>query len=150
VLVAPGVVAFGGTNMMCVFTMRTLDNDCYAMQAPDGFDPASIPVVSGGVMVIGGSDGSVTAIDVARHKILWGKVLPTPVLDARLVISEGVVLLADWTRVPWAFRIADGSTVKVPVPEGFVIATATDPAGGFAVAIRADVDGRVERWLPQR
>ena len=31
-----------------------------------------------------------------------------------------------------------------------MISTATDPAGGFAVAIRADIDGRVERWVPER
>ncbi len=121
---------------------------CLKVPAPSGFDPASIPVVAHGVLVVTARDGSVTAIDVATWKVRWTKALPTPILDSRPAIANGIVLLSDRTRVPWALRLSDGSKIDLPVAEGFVIGTATDPAGGFAVTVRGDPRGQLERWLP--
>ena len=150
IYVAPGQVAVGANDRVCRYDLRRSRSVCGVVKVPDGFDPASVPVVAGGTFVVVGRAGAVIAIDVRTWKKTWAREWPDAVLDTRPVISDGVVLFADWTRTPWALRMSDGSKIAVPDPKGFVISTATDPAGGFAVAIRADIDGRVERWVPER
>jgi outer membrane protein assembly factor BamB len=150
VLLAPGEVGLGVDARMCRIDLRRRRLGCAHVTVSDGFDPASVPVVADGVLVIASRTGDVLAIEIKPWKLIWSERLPGAILDARPVISDGVVLFADFARNPWAFRMADGSKVAVPTPEGFVIATATDPVGGFAVAVRADIDQRVERWVPRR
>ena len=65
------------------------------MQVPDGFDPASVPVVADGTFVVVGRAGAVIAIDVRTWKKTWARCWPDAVLDTRPVISDGVVLFAD-------------------------------------------------------
>jgi outer membrane protein assembly factor BamB len=150
VYVAPGQVAVGANDRVCRYDLPHSRSVCGVVKVPDGFDPASVPVVADGSFVVVGRAGGVVAIDIKTWKKTWAREWPDAVLDARPVISDGVVLFADWTRAPWALRMSDGSQVKTPEPDGFVLSTAADPAGGFAVAIRADIDGRVERWVPKQ
>lgn len=150
VSIGPGLVAVGsGMGQVCTFDIRRgVVSACVDVPAPDGFDPASIPAVADGVLVIAGREGSVTAIDIATWRVRWSE-LSTPILDSRLSVVGDVVLFADWTRVPHALRTADGTEIGLTDAEGFVISTAAGPAGGFAVAVRGDPDGRIQRWLPE-
>ena len=56
------------------------------------------------------------------------------------------MLVADWARVPWVFRLRDGSKVDAPRVDGSVIATVADPAGGFDIAVRGEAGAGIERW----
>jgi hypothetical protein len=80
--------------------------------------------------------------------VRWTKTFEKSIMDSRVAIVGDVVLGTDWLRAPWALRMTDGSELHVPTVEGFVSATAVDPSGGFAVAVRGDLDGRIQRWLP--
>ena len=40
----------------------------YSLPVPEGFDPASVPLVAGGLLVLAGRDGSVTAIDLVAQE----------------------------------------------------------------------------------
>ena len=149
VWVRPGVLAVGAARpgTVCELDLRRRHvGRCVEVPAPDGFDPASIPVVADGLLVIAAADGSVTAVDVANWRVRWTEQLARSTLDSRVAIVGDVVLGADWTRAPWALRISDGSAIAVVSVEGFVTATAADPAGGFAVAVRGELGGRVQRW----
>jgi outer membrane protein assembly factor BamB len=148
---APGVLAVGvsGSQEVCALDLRLERvGRCVAVPVPNGFDPAGIPLVADGVVVIAGRDGSVTAVDLAVSRVRWSTRGPNPILDARPVVVGGVVMFLDWTRVPWGVRLVDGSAVDLPKFDGWVVAVASDPGGGFEVAKRNMDGGWIERWLP--
>ena len=150
--VGPGLIAFGAESArVCTFDIAAKRVvGCVEVPAANGFDPAAIPVVAGGLLVIAARGGEVTAVDLGRRRVRWSTTMPEAILDSRPSISSGVVLFADWTRAPWALRLADGSEIGLRSAEGFVIATSPDQGGGFALAIRGEPNGRVERWVPGR
>jgi outer membrane protein assembly factor BamB len=151
VWIRPGVLAVGAARpgAVCELDLRRGHvARCARVPAPEGFDPASIPVVVNGTLIVAAADGSVTAIDIAKWRVRWTKTLEKSIMDSRVSIVGDVVLGTNWLRAPWALRLSDGSEIDVPTLEGFVSATAADPSGGFAVAVRGDLDGRIERWLP--
>ena len=123
---------------------------CVPVPVPEGFDPASVPLVAGGLLVLAGRDGSVTAIDLAAHEVRWSVRVPNPILSARPVVSGGIVTFTDWTRVAWAVRLADGSPVEVPKIDGWAIGTVADAHGAFGVVKRSLDAGWIERWAPVR
>jgi outer membrane protein assembly factor BamB len=147
--ISPGRVAIGMADPgeVCVLDIpsRRVEK-CVDVPAPDGFDPASIPAVANGVLVIAAADGSVTALDIATWRVRWTSKIQRSIFDSRVAIAGDAVLGADWTRAPWALRVTDGSEIALAGVEGFVTATAADPAGGFRVAVRGDLRGRIERW----
>jgi outer membrane protein assembly factor BamB len=117
--------------------------------AVEGFDPASVPVSANGVVVVVASDGSVSAVDLARERLLWTTHLDTAFVDVKPVITNGTVVFADDVRTTYALRLSDGSKVSVPSVDGFVVSTAADPAGGVVVATRGPFsDGKLQRWRP--
>jgi outer membrane protein assembly factor BamB len=150
---APGFLAVGLSEpgKVCIIDLRGMRGHvrvpaCAAVHAPTGFDPAAIPVVSGATMVITTKDGWVIAIDTGRMRVLWSVRTPAPILDSHPVVVGGYVLVADWARVPWVFRLRDGSKLGVPRLDGAVIATAAGTEGGFAVAVRGGSGAAIERW----
>jgi outer membrane protein assembly factor BamB len=148
---APGILAVGVSRSreVCALDLRRMRvGACAGAPVPDGFDPASIPLVSGGLIVIAARDGSVTAIDIAAMKVRWSVRVDAPILGARPVAVGGVVMFDDWTRVPWAVHLADGSAVEIPKVQGWVVATVADAHGGFEVAKRDMHGGWIERWVP--
>ena len=151
VATAPGVLAVGVSRSreVCALDLRRMRvGACAAAPVPDGFDPASIPLVSGGLIVIAARDGSVTAIDIEAMRVRWSARVDAPILGARPVVGGGVVMFDDWTRVPWAVHLADGSAVEIPKGQGWVVATVADAHGGFEVAKRDMHGGWIERWVP--
>jgi outer membrane protein assembly factor BamB len=150
VSIGPGNLAFGqGLGYACRVDLRRLVRlPCLELQAPDGFDPASVPFVVDGTLVVAGRDGSVSAVDFEHGKVRWTTKLDTAFLDAKPVVAGGVVVVADGIRTPWALRVSDGSRVDAPSIEGFVVSTAVDPGGGVAVAVRAELSGEIQRWIP--
>jgi outer membrane protein assembly factor BamB len=148
VSVRPGFIAFGVAHpgQTCEFNLRGGHARCVKVPAPSGFDTASIPAVANGTLVIAAADGSVTAIDTAKWRVKWTKTFDKSIMDSKVAIVGDVVLGTDWLRTPWALRLRDGSEITTPNVDGFVTATAVDPGGGFAVAIRGGPDGRIQRW----
>jgi outer membrane protein assembly factor BamB len=148
---ARGVLAVGvSPGTLCTFDIARRRRRCVIVSTTsEGFDPASIPLVVGGDLVIA-TDSSVVAVDLASMKVRWTAPVANPVLDARPAVADGVVMLCDWTRVAWAFRLADGAPVEIPKTDGWAIATVADPGGGFDVAEK-DLDGGwIEHWAPAR
>jgi outer membrane protein assembly factor BamB len=151
VWIGPGRVALGAADPgeVCQLDIHTRTvGPCVAVTAPRGFDSASIPVVANGTLVIAAADGTVTAIDVTKWQVKWSKTFEKWIMDSRVAIVGDVVLGVNWLRVPWALRLSDGSEIPLPDVEGFVSATAADASGGFAVAVRGNISGRIERWSP--
>jgi outer membrane protein assembly factor BamB len=149
VWVRPGVLAVGVAHPggVCELDLsRAHIARCVKVTAPSGFDPASIPLVANGTLIIAAADGSGTAVDTATWRVKWTKTFDKSIMDSKVAIVGDVVLGADWLRAPWALRVSDGSEIPLPAVDGFVSATAVDPGGGFAVAIRGGPDGRIQRW----
>ena len=144
-------VGVSRSREVCALDLRRMRvGACAAAPVPDGFDPASIPLVAGGLIVIVGPG---RLRDRGRHRRdarCAGRCgSATPILDARPVVGGGVVMFDDWTRVPWAVRLADGSAVEVPkVDRVGSISTVADADGGFEVAKRDMHGGWIERWVP--
>ena len=134
---------------VCTFDLRReRRRACVPVAAPEGFDPASIPLVAGGLLVLAACDGTVSAIDVATMKVRWSKRDPNPILAVRPESVGGVVMFSDWSRRAWARRLADGSEVGIPAGDGWAVATVADPGGGFDVAKRDMDGGWIEHWVP--
>jgi outer membrane protein assembly factor BamB len=151
VAIGPGRVAFGnGAEQVCEMDLRKMwVTACVNnVPAPEGFDPASIPVATEGLIVVAALDGSVSAVDLAHGKVRWSRKLDTRFLDTQPVVSDGVVLIADGIRTIWALRVSDGSRVPIPKTDDFVISSAADPAGGAVLALRGNPSGRLQRLLP--
>jgi outer membrane protein assembly factor BamB len=147
----PGLlaVALSRPGMVCVIDIRKNHfGSCVAVAARDGFDPASIPLAVDGLVVVAARDGVISAVDLSASKLRWAMRVPNPILSARLVTVGGVVMFSDWTRVPWALHLADGSAVELPQAEGWAIASVADTDGGFELAMRNMDGGWIERWVP--
>jgi hypothetical protein len=147
----PGLlaVAVSRPGMVCVIHVRERRyGSCVAVATRDGFDPASIPLAAGGLVVVAARDGVVGAVDLAASKLRWAMQVPNPILSVRLGAVGGVVMFSDWTRVPWAVHLADGSAVEIPKAQGWAIASVADADGAFELALRNMDGGWIERWAP--
>lgn len=151
VALSPGLFAIGlsKSREVCELDLkRRRVGRCVAAPVPLGFDPASIPLVADGLVVIAARDGSVTAVDLAKRNVRWSVLGPTPILSARPVVENGIVMFNDWTRVAWAVHLSDGAPVQIPEFDGWVIAIVADADGGFEIAKRNMDGGWLERWVP--
>ena len=99
-----------------------------AVATADAFDPANIPLVTGGIAVVVDRSGQVTAVDVATGRRRWQAALGTPILDAKPAAAAGVVRIVDWTGRVFALRLADGHRAAPVNTRGGTIGVVADPA----------------------
>jgi outer membrane protein assembly factor BamB len=107
----------------------------------EAFDPASVPVVAGGLAVVVDRGGGVTAVDARDGSLRWRANLGQPVLDAKPAVAAGVLSVVDWTGRIHTFRLADGHRAAAVDERGGAIAIVADPAGTHRVVLRRGLGG---------
>jgi outer membrane protein assembly factor BamB len=150
VFTAPGrlVVGVGDRPMVMVLDLGA-DTAPLGVPTHDAFDPASIPLVlDGGVVVVVDRGGGVTAVDAVGEELQWRARLDLPALDARPVAAGPSVFVTDFARTLAAFDrdTGDRDTGRAALAaEPGVVAVAADPGSGLlATAWRGAAGHRLE------
>jgi len=147
---APGTLVVGDGDARAVLLWDLGRHEVRAaVPTADSFDPASIPVVAGGVAVVVDRAGGVTAVDVGRGEARWRADLDQPVLDVNPSLTADTVHVVDWTGRVHHLRRSDGRRAA-PIDEaGWAIAAVADPAADGFVTVRRGLDGgRLDGVIP--
>ena len=151
-VVRTGVLAaaVSTTDALVVVDVRAERWTQTPIPAAAGFDPATVPLVAGAVVVVAARGGAVTAVDISSRRPLWTASTPDPIADAHPLLVGSAVLLATGTGQVAAFGLEHGDPVRLPRAPGRVIATVDDPtSGAVSVVARENTGGRIESWEAQ-
>jgi outer membrane protein assembly factor BamB len=153
---APALVASGffgvasGAGDVEFVSVRRQKFERFPVPATDGFDPASAPMRVGGVVIVAGRAGELTAIDVGSGRPRWTAHAVGPFRGAHPVVVGDAVMLQTWSGELVAFRLADGASIPIPPDPGRAVAMLMYAGPGVVYAVGQDGDaGWVERWEPK-
>jgi ABC-type dipeptide/oligopeptide/nickel transport system permease component/outer membrane protein assembly factor BamB len=140
-VVAVGALAFVADVFGDVYALNRSDldaaggNGTVVWHASVGSDPTT-PDVSSDDLVIGDSDGGVTALDLETGAVAWTRSFGSPVLDGVAVVNgtvyfdllDGTVaaVALDGGRTNWTATLPGPLTGSVAVADGRVFATSSD------------------------
>jgi outer membrane protein assembly factor BamB len=153
---APALVASGFFGVASAagdvdfVSVRRQKFERFPVPASDGFDPASAPLRVGGVVIVAGRAGELTAIDVGSGRPRWTAHAVGPFRGAHPVVVRDAVMLQTWSGELVAFRLADGASIPIPPDPGRAVAMLMYAGPGVVYAVGQDGDaGWVERWEPK-
>lgn len=122
----------------------------FPIPAADGFDPASPPLRVDGVVIVAARAGEITAVDLGSGRPRWTAHAVGPLRGAHPVVLGNAVLVQTWSGELAAFRLDDGTSVRLPPGAGRAIAMLFSGGPGAAIAVGQDgAVGWIERWEPK-
>ena len=93
------------------------------------------------------SCGEVTAFDLGSERIRWTARAAGPLRAVHPVVVGNVVMVQTWSGELCAFRLSDGTAVRLPAHPGRAIAMLGYAGREVAFAVGQDDDvGWIERW----
>ena len=153
---APALVGSGffgvasGAGDLEFVRVKTQEFMRFPIPAADGFDPASPPLRVGGVVIVSGRAGEVTAFDLGSDRPRWTAHAVGPFRGAHPVVVGNAVMLQTWSGELVAFRLADGASIRIPPDPGRAVAMLMYAGPGVVYAVGQDDDaGWIERWEPK-
>jgi outer membrane protein assembly factor BamB len=122
----------------------------FPIPAADGFDPASPPLRVDGLVIVAARAGEVTAFDLGAERPRWTAHAGGPLRGVHPVVVGNVVMVQTWSGALCAFRLSDGTLVRLPSDPGRAIAMLSYAGREVAFAVGQDGDvGWIERWEAQ-
>ncbi len=122
--VVAGGFVYAADSLATVFSVN-LTSGSVAWRTPLGTTPGD-PDLAGGLLVLGGSDGYVTALSPANGSPVWSRALDGAVAPAVAVVN-GTVIAATSAGSLYALSLADGAV-------DWRVALGSPVVGGVAVA----------------
>jgi outer membrane protein assembly factor BamB len=152
VVVGPGTFAVAASfpNELYMVDAHSLRQTRIAVPAAEGFDPASVPLVVDRLVVVAARAGEVTAVDLDRRQPRWTARTSEPMRHSHPVLVGDAAGLATAAGRAVAYRLANGTPVRLPASRGRVVAWLGHTGRAGVEVLGADAGGgRIERWEPE-